>query len=115
MFYKAGFVESWGKGNNNIVNDCLKMNLPEPDYKYTQHAVQVFLYKTPQKATQETTKDKIIKLLNQNNRYTKKDLMKILNKGDSTIKEHLNRLKRDGIIEHKGSTKAGYWKVLDDI
>ena len=34
MFYKAGFVESWGKGTNNIVNDCLKMGLPEPEYKY---------------------------------------------------------------------------------
>lgn len=45
MFYKAGFVESWGKGTTNIVNDCLAMNLPEPEYKYAFGAVQV----TPQR------------------------------------------------------------------
>jgi len=27
LFYKAGFVESWGKGANNMVDDCIKMNL----------------------------------------------------------------------------------------
>ena len=55
MFYKAGFVESWGKGTNNIIDDCLKMNLPEPEYRYTFASVQVVFYKTPLK-----TKDKII-------------------------------------------------------
>ncbi len=45
MFYKAGFVESWGKGTNNIVDDCLKMNLPEPEYRYTFASVQVVFYK----------------------------------------------------------------------
>jgi hypothetical protein len=28
VFYKAGFVESWGKGMNNIIETCLKMGLP---------------------------------------------------------------------------------------
>jgi len=55
MFYKAGFVESWGKGTNNIIDDCLKINLPEPEYRYTFASVQVVFYKTPLK-----TKDKII-------------------------------------------------------
>jgi len=68
---------------------------------------------TIQETTQETTQEKIIKLLKQNKKYTKKDLMAILHKGDSTIKEHLNRLKKDGIIKRWGSTKAGYWEVLD--
>ncbi len=45
MFYKAGFVESWGKGTNNIVDDCLKMGLPEPEYKYTFQSVQVIFNK----------------------------------------------------------------------
>lgn len=55
--------------------------------------------KLSQETIQETTKDKIIKLLN---------------KGDSTIKEHLFNLKKEGLIKRFGSTKSGHWEVLDD-
>jgi ATP-dependent DNA helicase RecG len=33
VFYnKAGFIESWGRGTLEIVNQCLKQELPEPDF-----------------------------------------------------------------------------------
>lgn len=120
VFYKAGFVESWGKGTNNIVADCLKLGLPEPTYKYTQQAVQVIFYKTPQETPQETplettkksTRENIIILLNQNPKYTINDIMSILHKGRDTVKEHIERLKRDGILSRIGSNKSGYWKIV---
>lgn len=30
IFYKAGFVESWGRGTLKIVNECKKAHIPEP-------------------------------------------------------------------------------------
>jgi len=41
--------------------------------------------------------------------------MKKLNKADGTIKQHLANLKQDGIIQRIGSTKSGYWKVIDGV
>ncbi|MBN2782159.1 MAG: hypothetical protein JXQ66_02845 [Campylobacterales bacterium] len=38
-----------------------------------------------------------------------------LEKGRDTIKEHISRLKRDGVIKRVGSTKAGYWEVMGEI
>jgi len=35
-----------------------------------------------------------------------------LGKADSTIKEHLAKLKKEGILQRIGSNKSGYWKVL---
>ncbi len=74
--------------------------------------------KTPQEPPQEThietTREKIIHLLKENKRYTISELMSKLNKGRDTIKEHLERLKRDGVIKRVGSTKAGHWEVHDE-
>jgi len=39
--------------------------------------------------------------------------MKKLNKADGTIKQHISNLKKDGIIQRIGSTKSGYWKVIN--
>ena len=63
----AGFVESWGKGTNNIVDDCLKMELPEPEYRYAFGAVQVSLYKTTPKTTSKTTKERLIGFIVEDN------------------------------------------------
>ena len=109
VFYKAGLVESWGKGTVNIVQECLKAGLPSPEYKYTFGAVQVTFHK--QETAQENTREQIIQLLQQYPKYTKNDLMRILNKGDGTIKEHLAKLKASGILKRVGSTKNGYWEI----
>lgn len=58
-------------------------------------------------------KEMILELLRENPKYIKEDLMKILNKGDGTIKGHLADLKKEGKLKRIGSTKAGYWKVID--
>ena len=38
--------------------------------------------------------------------------MKSLNRADGTIKGHLSGLKKDGILKRFGSTKSGYWKII---
>jgi ATP-dependent DNA helicase RecG len=109
VFYKAGLVESWGKGTVNIINECLKAGLPSLQYRYTFGAVQVTFHK--KETAQENTREQIVTLLQENPKYTKNDLMKILNKADGTIKQHLANLKNEGILKRIGSTKNGYWEV----
>ena len=109
MFYKAGFVESWGKGTNNMVEDCLKMHLPEPEYKYTFASVQVIFYKTPQKSTREN----ILMLMEQDSKVTISIIAQELNIGRDTINEHISKLKKESKIKRIGGRKDGYWEVLD--
>jgi len=110
IFKDLDMVEHLGSGMNRILSYYKKENFILNDI-----FLRVVFYSNYDEieTTQETTQEKIIKLLKQNKKYTKKDLMAILNKGDSTIKEHLSILKRDGIIKRLGSTKAGYWEVLN--
>lgn len=63
--------------------------------------------------TQETTQEKIINLLKSNSTLTRRDLATLLKITDNGVKYHLNQLKKKGIIEHHGATKAGYWEVKE--
>ena len=109
MFYKAGFVESWGKGTNNMINDCIKMNLPEPEYRYTFSSVQVIFYKTSQK----TTRENIMHLMEQDSKITIATISVELSVGIDTINEHISKLKKENKLKRVGGRKAGYWEVLD--
>ena len=66
---------------------------------------------TTQEITQETTQEKIIKLLKANSRLTRKDLATLTNLTEDGVKYNLAVLKKRGKIEHYGSTKNGYWEV----
>jgi len=33
IFYKAGFIESWGRGTIKIIKKCQEQGLPEPDFE----------------------------------------------------------------------------------
>ena len=125
VFYKAGFIENWGKGTLNIIDECVEYGLPIPTFEYEWTAVRTTFYKTKlttqettqetaQETAQENTKEKILELLRQNPKYTKSDLMQILDKADGTIKEHLSNLKKEGKLKRVGSTKSGYWEVNND-
>jgi ATP-dependent DNA helicase RecG len=125
VFYKAGFIENWGKGTLNIIDECVEYGLPIPTFEYEWTAVRTTFYKTKlttqettqetaQETAQENTKEKILELLRQNPKYTKSDLMQILDKADGTIKEHLSNLKKEGKLKRVGSTKSGSWEVNND-
>lgn len=118
VFYKAGFVESWGKGTNNIVQECLNMGLPEPRYEYSFHSVNVTFYKaqeTAQETAQEKTAERLIALITENPHITRKDMVTKLNKADGTIKQHLDNLKKSGVLVRIGSNKSGYWQIIERL
>ena len=100
------FVESWGKGTNNIVDDCLRMNLSEPEYRYSFGAVQVSLCKT----AQETTKEQILAILKADPKTIKQDLMEQLGKADGTIKGHLEKYEKRGFV---GASRKYKIRVLE--
>ncbi len=56
VFYKCGFIENWGRGTINIINECEKSGLPTPSFEYDWTAVKITFYKTTvQEVFQEET------------------------------------------------------------
>lgn len=63
------------------------------------------------KTTQETTQEKILKLIKENNAITQTEMAKILKITRDGVAYNIKILKNKGIIERIGATKSGIWKI----
>lgn len=59
------------------------------------------------------TEKRVLYEIQNNPHITKNELCVVLEIGKSTVSRATKKLKDQGIIERVGSTKAGYWKVLE--
>lgn len=124
VFFKAAYLESWGRGIELMRNACASQGAPDPVFRWDNGLWVEFPFAVPaspaqssgvsatQEITQETTQEKIIALLRQRPKLTRRDLAGKLGITDNGVKYHLNKLKAAGAIRHVGSTKAGHWEVL---
>ncbi|MFC1585118.1 ATP-binding protein [Fibrobacterota bacterium] len=131
VFFRAGMVESWGRGIERILADCKNAGLKEPVFKYestglwveyqfpsvetlplTGKSSQPATPDTTQETTQETTPEKILSILRKQPTITRKAIAEKIGITPDGVKYHLNKLKSEGIITHTGPTKAGKWKIL---
>ena len=68
--------------------------------------------------TQEKTKenrnaiqDRILKLIKENPQITIAKISESLAITNDSARYHVKKMKKNGLIEHCGSTKRGYWKI----
>ena len=80
VFYKAGFIESWGRGTIKIVEKCLEQGLPEPDFREEFGVVTVQFYR-------DKWNEKNLKELGLNERQIKA-VMYVKEKGKITNREY---------------------------
>ena len=119
IFKTCGFVEESGHGVPTVTKaygvesyifegQFIKVVIPFDRTGFFGSTTQEII-----NTTQETTQEKIVMLLKSNPNLTRKDLSLVLKLSEDGIKYHLNQLKKKGIIEHHGATKAGYWIVKE--
>ncbi len=63
---------------------------------------------------QETTQEKILRLIKKNPNITQTEMAKVLNLTRDGISYNLKILKEKGIAKRVGSTKNGMWKILEN-
>ena len=123
IFKDLDMVEHLGSGMNRILSYYKKENfiLNEIFLRvifYSNHDKIETTQETTQKTTQEvkklSTKEKIILKLKEDGTLTREELAKLIGVSSNAIKQHLSKLKNEDKIKRVGSTKAGYWKVLDE-
>lgn len=131
VFYRAGFIEAWGRGYEKIKREFDKANLVYPTFTVEQGGVtaiiprEIFMsirgdQKSPQpepKPNQNRTKTEqkklIIDLIRENARITRAELAVQLNLHDSSVQRRLDALVKEGRLRHVGPTNGGSWEVLD--
>ena len=137
VFYKAGFVESWGRGYKKIAEELEHAKMPLPMIEETGGGVMAIIQrKTIDNLIAERSNDVgvnvgvnvgdllelklsdrqnvIISIIQSNPAISAKQMSETLSVTSRTIERDLSLMQKFGIIRHEGSDKAGVWVVLDN-
>ncbi len=100
-FFRAGFIESWGRGIEKICTLCRGYGIPEPEYTLHRNDIMM-LFKTrvPVNVPENQRQKQILLSIKENPRITALQLSQKLVVTDKTIKRDLQYLKVNKIIEH---------------
>lgn len=129
-FYKAGFIEVWGRGISKIVSRFTEAGLKEPVFEDFCGGVRVTLYRNiglsrktiarnrsatgkNRKESDQKTAQKILSLLRNYPGVTRAELAEKCGLSASGIKWQLKRLKDKGIVRRIGADKGGYWEIVE--
>ena len=68
---------------------------------------------TPKKPQRKQIEIDIIKLIENNPSITANEITEKLELTIDSVRHYINKLKKQNIIKHEGSTKAGKWIVVE--
>lgn len=133
-FFRAGEIESWGRGIERIIRACKDAHVPKPSIKYTTGELLTTFhfskeYQTaltkPNAIDTDNTKENVEKMWRKRGENVEKLLSIINNSPTITInaiaiqigmsrrwvEEQIKKLKSDGVIRRVGPDKGGHWEV----
>ena len=118
-FYRAGYIESWGRGIEKIKESCEASKNPQPEYRihHEDFMITFFAGKTTQTPTQTPTQTDLSKLvlavIREHPEYSQKQIAEQFDWKRDRVKYYVKRLKDEKIIRRVGTTHKGYWEIID--
>ena len=130
--YRAGYIDTWGRGIQKIVSACRESGLNDPQFEDVFGGLRVTLTghrlkeppeavtawsaeksaeKTPGK-TPGKTPVKILQLLLDNPEMTIPEIAGAIDKSTSAVERALRKLRTDGYVKRIDPAKGGYWQVI---
>lgn len=140
-FYKAGFIESWGRGWQKICNGFKEAGLPAPTIESKQGGVLVTFQRnnvnlkmtdgtqigtqittestgksTPKstlKSTLKGTRKSILEIIKSNPNITLDQVAAQLRKNPRGIDKHIKILREQGLLRRVDGNNGGHWEITD--
>ena len=131
IFFKAGYIEAWGRGIDKITQGFLSAKKPQPLFEELGNGFMVTLHKTsPDLATDKVpdkvpdkvldrvpdnltkNQQKIITLLKQNKTVSMAEMAENIGISKRKVLDNTNKLKKMGLIRRIGPAKGGHWEVI---
>ena len=124
-FYRAGYIESWGRGIQLIKDSCRKLGTPEPEYTVIGDALRIkFTALESAKITEHTqpnqqnesiklSKDEklLLEAIKNNPEATQEEYAKLCNFSLFRVKQIIKQLQKNKLIIRNGSKKKGTWEI----
>lgn len=121
-FFRAGYVESWGRGIQKICESCRDHGTAQPEYFIHNEDIMVKLSAISQEEIKKVLirqhgglngglENEIIQTLTEEPGITQKKMSEKLNTPVRTIQRALKKLREEGFVERVGGKKYGYWEI----
>ncbi len=114
VFFRAGFIEAWGRGISKISSALLQAGLPKPDIEEHAGGLQLTLHRKKINVPENVPEKRVTIILDaikKNASVSTKELAAVTRVSEKTIKRDLGKLKELRYVERIGSDKGGYWKI----
>ena len=130
IFYRAGYIETWGQGIQKICDECTALGAELPKYEIIGTGLRVYfpalksaLIDQP-KAPKHQNTDKhgalddamvlrIIEKLKEQPDISQEALGESIGVTRRVVQKYINVLKESGRIERVGGKRYGHWKIND--
>jgi len=112
-FFRAGYIESWGRGVNTVIELSKAYNGTVPKFKFLNGLMVEFASNYPNKRLSDRkTREKIIDLIKEDATITTQELSEVLEITPKGVEWQIQKLKKEGILSRVGAKKGGRWEVL---
>lgn len=123
-FFRAGQIESWGRGIERIFEACKTYGCPKP--KFNAESIGLWTeFPFAEKTTVETTVERTVKTtvktperilhqLRQNPNLTLAEVAVLIEKSIRVVEKAASKLKTEGLLEFVGPKKGGRWVVKEE-
>jgi ATP-dependent DNA helicase RecG len=135
--YKAGYIDSWGRGVEKITDACKEAGIPAPqifersggmvvelqkkvvETCLTKESISVACVDEFGKISERIRKDfgleiaKAFDVISKNPEFTARQIADELGKTPRTIENYIAKLKDASVIVRRGPKLGGYWEIIE--
>lgn len=129
--YKSGYIDSWGRGVEKIIEACKRSGLSRPLIEERFGGVAVEILKNTEKSQVETQgKDRnktsgnrrdsvgktsvmILNACRENPAITIPEMADKIGITERSVQRNIQKLQADGFLQRIGGRKEGYWEVIE--
>ena len=112
LFKSADLVEKIGSGIGRMRNAMKKAGLPAPKFEFSSFFTVTFQRPFVSQKSSQKSSQKILVLIQGDNKITIDELSRELNITDRGVKKIIFKLKKEGKIRRIGSDKGGHWEII---
>ena len=129
-FFRAGYIEAWGRGIEKMNSACREHGINPPTYDFSMSGLMLTFRANPahlEAGAQEAAEDElgeklgeklgetraaIVQSMRNDPKTTTKKLAGKLSLSTTAVEKNIHYLKSHGHVRRVGPAKGGYWEVL---
>ena len=128
VFFRAGLIESWGRGIEKIEKECIEHGLSTPEFEYDASSFKFIIHAESllekikhtspteiEKLSGKTsgkTSGKILTYITDNKHITIPELAQLIGVTERSIERNIQKLQKQSKLKRYGGSKGGYWQII---